>query len=168
MQGRSGRPGVRARQVHCVIWLLGAVLVPTRANASMFEGEQLDFIANVMSWVVLVVAPIIGIGIFWIIHILPEKIAERRHHPQAKAIQCLCLLSLVFGGLLWPLAWLWAYSKPVLHRIAYGTDVDKAHGQADENPEALKDIEALSDEASKLRQRIAELEAQVNEKGKST
>jgi hypothetical protein len=28
----------------------------------------------------------------------------------------------VFGGLLWPLAWLWAYSKPVFYKMAYGTD----------------------------------------------
>ena len=34
----------------------------------------------------------------------------------------LCLLSLFFGGLLWPIAWLWAYSKPVLYKMAYGTD----------------------------------------------
>ena len=56
--------------------------------------------------------------------ILPEKIAEKKQHPQTRAIQCLCLLSLCFGGLLWPIAWLWAYTKPVLHKMAYGTDVD--------------------------------------------
>jgi hypothetical protein len=56
------------------------------------------------------------------LHIMPEKVAEKRKHPQAKAIQCLCLLSLFFGGLLWPIAWLWAYSKPVLYKMAYGTD----------------------------------------------
>ncbi len=67
--------------------------------------------------------PIAGIVAFWLVHILPEKIAEKRHHPQAEAIQVLCLLSLFFGGLLWPLAWLWAYSKPVLYKMAYGTDV---------------------------------------------
>jgi hypothetical protein len=44
----------------------------------------------------------------WIVHVLPEKIAHKRHHPRRDAIQTLCLLSLVFGGLLWPLAWLWA------------------------------------------------------------
>jgi len=47
-------------------------------------------------------------------------------HPQTRAIQCLCLLSLVFGGLLWPIAWLWAYSKPVFYKMAYGTDVDES------------------------------------------
>jgi hypothetical protein len=56
------------------------------------------------------------------VHILPEKFAHKRHHPQRDAIQVLCLLSLVFGGLLWPLAWLWAFTKPIGYRAAYGTD----------------------------------------------
>jgi CBS domain containing-hemolysin-like protein len=101
----------------------------TAAHASMFKGEALDTAADIITWVVLIVAPLIAIGVFWIVHILPEKIAEQRKHPQAKAIQTLCLLSLVFGGLLWPLAWLWAYSKPVLYKMAYGTDtVEPEHG----------------------------------------
>ena len=43
------------------------------------------------------------------------------------AIQTLCLLSLVFGGLLWPIAWLWAYTRPVLYKMAYGTDTVDPH-----------------------------------------
>ncbi len=107
---------------------------PAQAHASMFHGETLDSIANAISWVVIIAAPIIGIAVFWLVHILPEKIAEKRKHPQAGAIQCLCLLSLVFGGLLWPIAWLWAYSKPVLYKMAYGTDEVEhhAHGEAGE------------------------------------
>jgi hypothetical protein len=53
---------------------------------------------------------------------MPEKIAHKRHHPQRDAIQTLCLLSLVFGGMLWPIAWLWAYTKPAGYRLAYGTE----------------------------------------------
>jgi CBS domain containing-hemolysin-like protein len=129
------------------------------AHASLFQGETLDKLANVMSWVVLVIAPIIGIVVFLLIHILPEKIAEKRHHPQAKAIQCLCLLSLVFGGLLWPLAWLWAYSKPVLHKLAYGTD--KAEHEDEVAPENEEE------ELRSLRKRVAELEAKrAGENGK--
>jgi len=101
---------------------------PVRAHASMFQGETLDSIANAIAWVVLIIAPIIGIAVFWLVHILPEKIAHKKKHPQTGAIQCLCLLSLCFGGLLWPLAWLWAYSKPVLYKMAYGTDVDESLG----------------------------------------
>jgi len=129
--------------------------LPTQAHASLFQGETLDSVANVMAWVVLIVAPAVGITVFWLVHILPEKIAEKKKHPQAKAIQCLCLLSLAFGGLLWPIAWLWAYSKPVLHKLAYGTDVDEelAHEQ--------KEIEATEKEVEQLRAKLAQLEAKL-------
>jgi hypothetical protein len=95
----------------------------------MHSGPLVDTIADYVAIFVLVFVPALLLYVFWMIHILPEKIAERRGHPQAEAIRTLCLLSLVFGGLLWPLAWLWAYSKPVLHKIAYGTDRE-AHGEA--------------------------------------
>ena len=137
------------------IWVVTLVFLvaPSRAHASIFHGETLDSIANGISWVVLIIAPIIGIAVFWMVHILPEKIAEKKKHPQAKAIQCVCLLSLCFGGILWPLAWLWAYTKPVLHKMAYGTDVDESHGHpGHEVTEEDKEIE-------ELRTRIAELEA---------
>ena len=108
------------------------------------------------AWVVLVVAPIIGITVFWLIHILPEKIAEKKNHPQAKAIQTLCLLSLFFGGLLWPLAWLWVYTKPVLYKMAYGTDTVRTQHEGEEHPAAGDDE---SSELERLRARLAELEA---------
>ena len=131
-------------------WLVAALLAvifsPAHAHASIFKGEALDKVADILTWVVLVVAPIVGITVFLLIHILPEKIAEKKEHPQTKAIQCLCLLSLVFGGMLWPLAWLWAYTRPVLHKLAYGTD-RLAHRQ-DEEEEELKH----------LRERIVKLE----------
>jgi CBS domain containing-hemolysin-like protein len=88
----------------------------------MHSGELVDTIADYAAIVVLLVVPALLLYVFWMIHILPEKIAERRGHPQSDAIRTLCLLSLVFGGLLWPLAWLWAYTKPVLHKASYGTD----------------------------------------------
>jgi Protein of unknown function (DUF3302) len=130
--------------------------LPSRAHASMFQGETLDAIANGIAWVVLIIGPIIGIAAFWMVHILPEKIAERKRHPQAKAIQCVCLLSLCFGGLLWPLAWLWTYTKPVLYKMAYGTDVGEAHGHAGEQ------VTEEQNEIGKLRARVAELEAKLS------
>jgi Protein of unknown function (DUF3302) len=133
--------------------------LPARAHASLFQGETLDSIANGISWVVLIIAPIIGISAFWLVHILPEKIAHKKMHPQTRAIQCLCLLSLCFGGLLWPIAWLWAYTKPVLHKMAYGTDVDESlghHGEEVTNEES---------EIGKLRARLAELEGKRSSHG---
>jgi len=77
----------------------------------------------VVAWIVLIFVPIIVIVLFWLVHVLPEKIAHKKHHPQFAAIKTLCLLSLVFGGLLWPIAWLWAYTKPVGYKLAYGTEM---------------------------------------------
>ncbi len=90
--------------------------------ASLFSGDVLDTIADYLAIFVLLFVPALLLYLFWMVHILPEKIAERRGHPQSDAIKTLCLLSLVFGGLRWPIAWLWAYSKPVFYKMAYGAD----------------------------------------------
>lgn len=132
--------------------------LPSLVQASIFQGETLDAVANGAAWVVLFIAPTIAIALFWLVHILPEKIAEKRHHPQAKAIQTLCLLSLFFGGLLWPLAWLWAYSKPVFYKMAYGTD--KAEPEHDHRQVAAEEV-ATADEIRQLRRRLGELEARL-------
>lgn len=154
------RPGSRRRTL-LLLTLLFAALLPRSAHASLFHGETLDAVANGMAWVVLVVVPLVLLTVFWLLHILPEKIAHKKHHPQTKAIQCLCLLSLFFGGLLWPLAWLWAYTKPVLHKMAYGTDVDESHGHEPGHEHEAKP----TDETERLRLRVAELESQLSRKG---
>jgi hypothetical protein len=105
-----------------VLATLGLLLAAAPAHASFLSGDAMAKAANVIAIVVLIVVPIVAIVAFWMVHVLPEKIAHQRHHPQRDAIQVLCLLSLVFGGMLWPLAWLWAYTKPVIHKLAYGTD----------------------------------------------
>ena len=92
------------------------------AHASFLPPELMDKAAMYIAWFVIIFVPIGVIVLFWLVHILPEKIAHKRHHPQRDAIQVLCLLSLVFGGLLWPIAWLWAYVKPVGYKMAYGTE----------------------------------------------
>ena len=136
-----------------IAFLLLPLVLPVSAHASMFKGETLDKVADGAAWVVLIIAPIIGIVVFLLVHILPEKIAEKKQHPQAKAIQCLCLLSLAFGGMLWPIAWLWAYTKPVLHKMAYGTD-KVPHDQEEAG-------EHEAGEVDQLRKRIAELESRL-------
>ena len=112
---RSGKRLVQASA-------LALACFTTTASASFLSGETLDTAADVLAWVVLVIVPVIGISLFWMVHVMPEKIAHRRHHPQTQAIHTLCLLSLVFGGLLWPIAWLWAYTRPVAYKLAYGTE----------------------------------------------
>src|SRR5436190_12895977 len=128
--------------------------LPSHAHASFLHGETLDTVADVIAWFAFIIVPPVLIVAFLAVHIIPEKVAERRHHPQLGAIKCLCFLSLVFGGLLWPIAWLWAYSKPVFHKMAYGTDVDRSHEKPIGKESAIKELE-------QLRARVAELEAEI-------
>jgi CBS domain containing-hemolysin-like protein len=128
--------------------------LPSRAHASFLHGETLDTVASAIAWFAFIIVPPVLIGVFLLVHILPEKIAEKRRHPQLGAIKCLCLLSLCFGGLLWPIAWLWAYTKPVLHKMAYGTDVDDSHEKPAGKKSAISELE-------QLRARVVELEAEI-------
>ena len=132
-------------------------LAAAPAHASFLSGEALDTFADILALVVLFIVPVVVIVLFWIVHVLPEKIAHKRHHPQREGITTLCLLSLVFGGLLWPLAWLWAYTKPVAYRVAYGTDKhEDYYGEM-----ALKQREGklLREEAFHLREELEAMEA---------
>ena len=107
----------RARPV-----LLALLAAPAAAHASFLSGEALDTAANVLSWFILIVMPLVAIGLFLFVHVLPEVIAERRQHPHKDSIKVLCILSLFFGGMLWPFAWLWAYTRPMGYRAIYGTE----------------------------------------------
>ena len=134
-----------------------AALAARPAHASFLSGEALDTAADILALVVLFLVPAVGIVVFWIVHVLPEKIAHKRHHPQTQAITTLCLLSLVFGGLLWPIAWLWAFTKPVAYRIAYGTD--KHDEYYDEMAEKHHEGTLLREEAFHLREELEAMEA---------
>jgi hypothetical protein len=126
--------------------------------ASFLSPELEDSLATGIALFVLFVVPVVLIALFWMVHILPEKIAHKRHHPQFEAIRTLCLLSLVFGGLLWPLAWIWAYTKPVMHKIAYGTD--KASHEVDEEGSAWDEgKKSVPTPVPGLHDRLAKLEA---------
>jgi hypothetical protein len=163
-------------------FLLGLLLLaaPRDAHASLMSPEMEDTVAGILAVVILFVVPVVLIVLFWLVHILPEQIAHKRHHPQFEAIRTLCLLSLVFGGLLWPIAWIWAYSRPVLHKMAYGTDklVHDDHEEHADNvigeeaistrtlPDRLAQLEARGlppDELAGLRQKIEALEAEYFE-----
>jgi hypothetical protein len=99
-----------------------ALLTATTADASFLSGDALDSFANGLAWFILLVMPPAAIALFWMVHVLPQKAAEKRHHPQKEAIHVLCLLSLAFGGLLWPFAWLWAYTRPSMVAMTTGTE----------------------------------------------
>lgn len=148
MRFRSGLPAAL---------LAAAALAPDAARASFLSGEALDTAATVLAWIVIFVAPLIAIGLFLVVHVLPEKIAERNHHPQQNAIKTLCFLSLVFGGMLWPLAWLWAFTRPVAFRAAYGTEKHEHYFVEMGQRAAQGELDQL--ELDHLREELAEMAA---------
>ena len=112
----------RLRNLVPAAFAVVALAIAPVARASFLPPEMMDTAAMYLAWFVVIFVPIGAIALFWMVHVLPEKIAHKRHHPQRDAIHTLCLLSLAFGGLLWPIAWLWAYTKPVTYKMAYGTE----------------------------------------------
>lgn len=148
------RPAVRGAAA--LFALVMTLMVPGEARASFMSPEFEDKLATFLALFIIFVVPVVLIVLFWMVHVLPEKIAHKRHHPQFEAIRTLCLLSLVFGGLLWPIAWIWAYTKPVVHKLAYGTD--KASHEEEVEGEAWDDRKALHDGGAGLHDRLARLE----------
>jgi len=53
--------------------ILAAALLaaPGLAHASLLSGEALDTAANVVSWVVIIVVPLVVIVAFFYVHVLP-------------------------------------------------------------------------------------------------
>ena len=145
------RRGFAAGIASAALALAGLAFSPG-VGASFLPPEMMDTAAMGLAWFVIVAVPIGGIVLFWMVHVLPEKIAHKRHHPQRDAIQVLCLLSLVFGGLLWPIAWLWAYTKPVAYRGAYGTE--KHEDYFHEMGEKARAGELLEHELAHLREEL--------------
>jgi Na+/H+ antiporter NhaD/arsenite permease-like protein len=93
------------------ITLFGVMsIVSGQASAAGF----VDTLADVFSWIAIIIIPIVlGIA-YWQIHYLPSTIAEKRQHPQKEAIHAMCMVSRFSGGLFWPIAFVWAHLKPTI------------------------------------------------------
>jgi heme/copper-type cytochrome/quinol oxidase subunit 1 len=70
--------------------------------------DAFDIIAFVVFGVLLVAIVVIVVGL----GSLPGRIARSRGHPQAAAVNVASWLGLAAGGVLWPLALIWAFLKP--------------------------------------------------------
>lgn len=62
---------------------------------------------DMLALLILVVLVVVGVVIAAMLGALPGKIARKRGHPQADAINVCGWLGLVTLGLLWPLALIW-------------------------------------------------------------
>ena len=86
-----GRRGLALTDRSAALFALALILLaPAEAHASLLSEEAEDKLATFIAIAVLLVVPVVLIVLFWMVHILPEKIAHKRHHPQFEAIRTLC------------------------------------------------------------------------------
>jgi hypothetical protein len=71
--------------------------------------DVFDYIAFAIFAVLIVTAVVLIV----LIGQIPGRVARFRGHPQAAAITAAGWLGVATGGLLWPLALIWAFLKPV-------------------------------------------------------
>jgi uncharacterized BrkB/YihY/UPF0761 family membrane protein len=66
---------------------------------------------DVFALFILVALLITMIAVVGLLGALPGRIARKRGHPQADAIAIAGWVGLLFFGVLWPLALIWAYTR---------------------------------------------------------
>lgn len=68
---------------------------------------------NLFALIVLIVLIVLAVIVAAVLGGLPGKIARTREHPHAEAVTVCGWLGLLTLGVLWPVAMIWAYWKPV-------------------------------------------------------
>jgi hypothetical protein len=68
-------------------------------------------VLDILTITVLIALTVLAGVVVVILGTLPGKIATRRHHPQAEAINVASWLSIITVGL-WPFVLIWAYIRP--------------------------------------------------------
>lgn len=81
-------------------------------------------------FVILLLLSLLMLWLFWEIGSFPGKKARERNHPQAEAIGVLGWLGLLFGGVGWVVAVVWAYMKPVFVPAAQAPPADSGPAPA--------------------------------------
>ena len=89
---------------------------------------------DVFALIILFVLIVAAVGVWVILAMLPGRIARARNHPQADAINMCGWWGALTMGLLMPLAFIWAYTRPAGSGAA--TDAPPAEsGAAEEEAE---------------------------------
>lgn len=64
---------------------------------------------DIFAIIVLLVAVASAVAVLVVMGMAPGYVARRRGHPWAEAVSVAGWITLIFGLVLWPLAFIWAY-----------------------------------------------------------
>ena len=93
-----------------------------------------------------VFAVLIFVGVIIVVNLgkLPGQLAHKWNHPQASAINAMSWIGIATGGLLWPVAFIWAFTRPFGARSA--TNDLQPHGAAPDEGKSATALHQLSGE----------------------
>ena len=69
-------------------------------------------VLDAFAFVVFVVLVLVGVIVVVSLGKLPGQLARKWDHPQAAAINAMSWIGIATGGLLWPIAFIWAFTSP--------------------------------------------------------
>jgi Protein of unknown function (DUF3302) len=100
----------------------------------------------------LVFAVLIFVGVIIVVNLgkLPGQLAHKWGHPQAAAINAMSWIGIATGGLLWPVAFIWAFTAP------YGTKSPTIND--DRQPFAGVEVDAAASRVTALRKPLGDKE----------
>lgn len=126
--------------------------------------RTLDYVAlGVLIFVVLIIV----YGVIYI-HDIPYEIAKKRKHPHLDAIHTAGWVSLFLMHTIWPFLWIWASLYKPGHGwgLASGAEKGEAEGLVDTvgalKEQGVEAQEALTREIEVLKERMGEMERQLN------
>ena len=111
-----------------------------------------DF-ATYFAWFVIAILFFVVVAAIVAIGSLPKRIAVKRNHPQVDAINAASWISLAFGGLAWPIAFVWAFLRAG----------DAGRPAGGDEPQTSRDATQVvtSETLRELRQQMSELRAEL-------
>jgi Protein of unknown function (DUF3302) len=77
---------------------------------------------DAFAFVVFAVLIFVGVIIVVTLGKLPGQLAHKWNHPQASAINAMSWIGIATGGLLWPVAFIWAFTTPFGSKSAVKDD----------------------------------------------
>ena len=108
---------------------------------------------DIFAILVLLVLVVAVVAVWVILAMLPGKIAHKRGHPQAEAINVCGWLGGLTLGLLWPLAFIWAYLRPPASLIP----------TEEPGNDELRSVAALQEKVMALEKRLLSVEQEGGE-----
>jgi Protein of unknown function (DUF3302) len=98
------------------------------------ESDEMDSSFGVLdAFAFVVFAVLIFVGVIIIVSLgkLPGQLAHKWGHPQAAAINAMSWIGIATGGLLWPIAFIWAFTTPFAAKSAKDDRYSPAAVEAD-------------------------------------